>query len=254
MDTAGSLKSYEKLTTSDGILAKSLLRVDKEEVLAAKTVRIVPTLFSNATEQVELSAEQRKLVANTVDRSLCAALSRRFHVAGPNEPSDLTVHAVITNVAATDPIAAGVSKAASVVPMFLSLGYPVPVPRLPIGLGSLTLEAEANDGTGNQRAAMIWGRRADLLTSRPRVSEAADAYDLASSFGDDFGMLLVTGESPFGKIPPLPSVENLGAPFGLGPKNAVCDAFGRGPGLIGMIGGGMGLPPEWTDGGAATKE
>jgi hypothetical protein len=100
---------------------------------------------------------------------------------------------------------------------------------------------------------MIWGRRADSLTSRPKVSEAADAFNLALSLGDDFGMLLVTGKSPFGKLPSPPSLEKPGAPLGLGRKNAVCEAFGRGPGLIGMIGGGIGLPPEWTDGGAAMK-
>jgi hypothetical protein len=254
MDTAGSLKSYERLTTSNGIFAKSLLRVDKDEVLAAKTVRVVPTVFANATEQVQLSDAQRKLVANMVDRSLCAALGERFRIVALGEPSDLTVHAVVTNVAPTDPVAAGVSKAASFVPMFLTLNVPVPIPRLPIGLGSLTLEAEADDQAGNQKAAMVWGRGADALTSRPKVSEVADAYDLALSFGDDFGVLLVTGETPFGKLPPAPSWEKLGAPLGFAPKNTVCEAFGRGPGLMGMVGGSIGLPPEWTDGGAAPKQ
>jgi hypothetical protein len=254
MDRAGSLKSYDRLAESNGILAKSLLRIDKAEVLSAKTVRIVPTVFSKATEQVQLSEKQRKLVANTVDRSLCGALSDRFKVVAPNEPADLTVHAVITNVAATDPTIAGVSKAASIVPMFLSLGFPVPVPRIPMGLGSLTLEAEANDRTGDQKAAMVWGRGADSLTSRPRVSEAADAYDLALSFGNDFGKLLVTGDSPFGTLPSPPSLESISARLGGAPKNPACEAFGRDPGLVGMIGGGIGLPPEWTDDGAAPTE
>lgn len=59
----------------------------------------------------------------------------------------------------------------------------VPVPRIPIGLGSLSVEAEARDPRGNQNAAMVWGRGADSFTSAARVSSDGDAYDLATEFG-----------------------------------------------------------------------
>jgi hypothetical protein len=38
------------------------------------------------------------------------------------------------------------------------------------------------------------------------------------------------------------------------PKQAVCEAFGRAPGVTGLIGGIVGAPPEWTDRGAVRPE
>jgi hypothetical protein len=246
----GSLSSYDSMTPSDGILTKSLVRVSKDEVLAAKTVRLMPTAFS-ATASPALTDKQRALVANAIDRSLCVGLSERFEVLGPNEPTDLTVRAVVTQAAATDEVAAGASKVVSVVPA--ALGVPVPVPRLPVGLGGLSVEAEALDKTGKQEAAMLWARGADSFTTSATVSKAGDAYDLATSFGNDLSRLLVTGSSPFGKLPGAPSFQKLGSSLGGKPKYVACEAFGRGPGVAGMISTRIGLPPEWSDNGAASS-
>jgi hypothetical protein len=121
---------------------------------------------------------------------------------------------------------------------------PVPVPalRIPIGLGGLALEAEAVDRTGSQKAAMVWARGADSITSRPRVSSAGDAYDLAASFGADFSKLLVTGATPFKTLPSPPSMQRVGSLLGGAPKESVCEAFGRSPGVAGFVGSAMGLP------------
>jgi Protein of unknown function (DUF3313) len=253
LDQAGSLQAYDDLTPSDGLVTRTLQKVAKDDVLAAKTVRIIPTTFSDAAGAVPFTPSQRSLVANAADRALCAGLSERFQVVGPAEPADLVVHAVVTNVAATDPVAVGFSKGASVAKTVLLPAVPVPVPRIPIGLGSLSLEAEARDIGGRQKAAMIWGRAANALFDPGRVAEEGDAYTLAAAFGDDFGKLLVKGETPFGKLPSPPSVEKLGALLGGAPKYPACEAFGRSPGLIGMVGDGIGLPPDWTDKGAAAQ-
>ncbi|MBV8699996.1 DUF3313 domain-containing protein [Bradyrhizobium sp.] len=251
LDRAGSLQAYDDLTPSDGLVTRTLLKVAKDDVLAAKTIKIVPTTFSDAAGTVPFTPAQRGLVANAADRSLCAGLAERFQVVGPTEMADLTVHAVVTHVAATDPVAVGFSKGASVAKSVLLPAVPVPVPRIPIGLGSLSLEAEARDIKGQQKAAMIWGRAANALTDSGRVAENGDAYTLAVAFGDDFSKLLVKGETPFGKLPALPSIEKLGAQLGGAPKYPACEAFGRPPGLVGMLGHGIGLPPDWTDKGAA---
>ncbi|WP_159007569.1 DUF3313 domain-containing protein [Bradyrhizobium sp. S69] len=250
MTRGGSLSSYDSLTPSDGVLAKSLVRVSKDEVLAAKTVRIVPTVFSQAASP-NLSTKQRVLVANAVDRSLCVGLSERFQVVTADQPADLTAHVLVTQAAPTNEVAAGASKVVSFVPM--ALGVPAPVPRLPIGLGSLTVEAEAQDPSGKQQAAMIWARGANSFTNSPTVSTAGDAYDLAASFGGDFSQLLVTGASPFGKAPHMPSLDKIGSSLGGKPKYAACETFGRGPGAVGMIAERVGLPPEWSDKGAPTE-
>jgi uncharacterized protein DUF3313 len=249
MTQGGSLSSYDSMTPSDGILTKSQVRVGKDAVLAAKTVRLVPTGFA-ATASPALTEKQRALVANAIDRSLCAGLSERFEVLAPGEPADLTVHAVVTQASATDEFAAGASKVVSIVPA--ALGIPVPVPRLPLGLGSLTVEAEALDKIGKQQAAMIWARGADSFTTAATVSKAGDAYDLATTFGGDLSRLLVTGSSPFGKLPGAPSLQKLSSSLGGKPKYTACEAFGRSPGVTGLISERIGLPPEWSDDGAPT--
>jgi Protein of unknown function (DUF3313) len=254
LDRAGSLQSYDSLAASDGVLTRSFLNVSKPEVLAAKTVRIVPTAFSAPHDRAPFTAAQRKLVTNVVDRTLCAGLSDRFVVVGASEPADLTVHAVITHVDPTDPVAAGLSKGATVAKMVLLPGVPAPVPRIPIGLGSLSLEAEARDPQGQQKAAMIWGRGANAFMGTGRVAQEGDAYGLAANFGDDFSQMLVTGETPFGKLPPPPSMEKLGSLLGGAPKYTACEAFGKSPGLVGFAGESIGLPPDWTDKGAATVQ
>jgi hypothetical protein len=253
MTRGGSLSSYEGLAPSESLLTKSLVRISRDDILAAKTVRLAPTTFA-PTAASGFSDKQRVLVANAVDRALCVGLSDRFEVVGAGAPADLSVRVVVTHADATNELAAGASRAASVVPMFLSLGAPVPVPRIPIGLGSLTLEAEAVDGAGKQQAAMIWARAADSFTSAPKVSTSGDAYDLATAFGSDFSGLLVSGASPIGRLPGVPSLQKIGASLGGKPKYLACEAFGREPGVAGMIAGRVGLPPEWTDHGAAAAE
>jgi hypothetical protein len=250
LESSGSLSSYQNMTESDGTVTRSKLRVEKEAVLAARTIAIVPTAFSTSSARTEMSDKQRTIVANAVDRSLCLGLSERFKVVPQGQPADLTVRALVTNVTPTNAVIAGVSNVVGIVPSFLSLGFPVPVPRIPAGLGTLSLEAEARDNTGAQKVAIIWARAASALGGKARVSAAGDPYELASAFGDDFSKLLVTGESPFQKaIPSLPSMDRLNSKLGGKPKEVACEAFGREGGIPGMVAGGFGLPPEWSDDG-----
>jgi hypothetical protein len=255
-----SLSSYDGLAPSDGMITKSRIHVNKQQVLAAKTVKIVPAAFPT-TVAPKLSDQQRALVANAINRALCVNLSDRFMVIAPNIPADLTVRAVVTHATETDEVAAGLSAAISIGSKFVDMGAPVPIPRIPIGLGNISLEAEAVDRFGQQQAAMLWGRGATAFFSSPKASKASDVYDLAAAFGDDFGYLLVKGESPFGnsgsKLPSwqkidsaIPSRQKINSAMGLAPKYAVCESYGRSPGLVGFVGNRIGLPPEWTDKGA----
>jgi hypothetical protein len=255
LEQTGALSSYEGLAQSDGMLTRARINVNKSRVLAAKTIRIVPTSFTTAASEAGLAEMQREMVANAIDRSMCIGLSDRFQlVVGPG-PADLSVHAVITRVLLTDEITAGASRVvsvgASVAEKFLMpVPVPIPVPRIPIGLGGLSVEVEALDHSGHQEAAMMWARGADAITSKPKVSTAADAYDMAKSFANDFSVLLVTASSPFNRLPPLPSIHSINSMLGGAPKEAACERFGRAPGLVGIVADAIGLPPEWTDKGA----
>ena len=258
LERAGSLSSYQQLAPSDGFLTRAQVSASKDEILAAKTIRVVPTSFSTvAAAEAKLSEAHLRLIANAVDRSLCTGLSDRFAIVAGAQPADLTVRAFITRIIPTDEIAAAASKAtsvaASVATAVGAITLPVPSLRFPIGLGGLALEAEAVDPTGSQKAAMLWARGADSFTSKPRVSPAGDAYELASSFGDDFSKLLVTGASPFKTLPSPPSMNRVGSLFGGAPKESACETFGRGPGVPGLLGSAIGAPPEWTDKGAQAE-
>lgn len=248
-----TLSSHDRLAPSDGMITKSRIHVNKEQVLAAKTISIVPTSFA-AGAAPELTDQQRALVANAVSRALCFSLSDRFEVVTAGAPADLTVRTVVTHVTATDEVAAGASAIISLGMNFVDIGAPVPTPRIPIGLGNLSIEAKAVDSFGRQQAAMLWGRGATALFSSPKASKASDAYGLAGAFGDDFGYLLLKGKSPFGGFDPsLPSWQKVNSAMGLAPKYSACERFGRSPGFMGLVGDQIGLPPEWTDSGAAAK-
>src|SRR5579859_2413138 len=101
-EQTGSLSSYGGLAGSDGLLTKARISVNKTDILAATTARIVPTSFSAPASMAGLSDMQRGMVANTIDRLMCTGLSDRFRIVPANEPADLRVHAVITYVALTD--------------------------------------------------------------------------------------------------------------------------------------------------------
>ncbi|KRQ89354.1 hypothetical protein CQ10_41015 [Bradyrhizobium valentinum] len=245
----GGLSSYDGLKPSDGKVTKSRLVVKKEQLAAAKTLNIAPTAFPPHVAPT-LSNEQRGLVANAVSRALCVSLSDRYKVVTPDVPADITVRAAVTRATETDEVAAGISAATSIGVSFVDTSVPIPVPRIPIGLGDLSIEAEAVDRSGKQQAAMVWGRGATAFFSTPRASKASDAYDLAGAFGDDFANLLNKGESPFEGVGiDIPSWDKIGSKMGLAPKYAACENYGRAPGIAGLVGGKLGLPPEWTDDG-----
>jgi hypothetical protein len=242
--TAGTLTTYSHLGEQKGMLSKSRNYVDAAALASVKTVRIVPTTFAqSASSRVNAQAD-RALIANALDREVCVALSDKFQIVSPNTAADLTVRTVVTDVVPTDKTAAGVSTA---VTLGSGAVLPIGIPRLPLGLGGLAVEAEAIDSNGIQRAAMVWARGANSIMDNPRVSEVGDAYGLATKFGSEFSRMLVRRKEPEGLDLTLPSGQRVKSWLGGEPKYAACEAFGRAPGLTGLVAGKVGAPPEWTD-------
>lgn len=244
---SGSLTSYNSLGASEGRFTKSRSYVDKSALLAARSVAISPTRLSPQAYSSVHDTVDRQLVSNALDRALCVGLSDRYRVVGPGEPADITVRVVITDIVPTGKFAAGVSTAVS---LGSSVVLPVSVPRLPIGLGGLAVEAEALDKDGIQRAAIVWSRGANSITNEARVSEVGDAYGLASSFADHFSDMLTKGKVTSGVNLSLPSRQKLRSQLGGAPKNVACEAYGRSPGIPGLALGLIGAPPSWADHGA----
>jgi hypothetical protein len=223
-------------------------------------VRIIPTSFpAEVLGSGPLTAADRRLIANAADRALCYDLSLRYDIVTSRD-ADLTVRAQVTHVEPTNLIGAGgtiAGSAAVSIASQLGVGFAdgigrIPIPRLPIGLGSLTVEAEALDRRHQQRAAMVWGGAANSFTSQPRFAASSDPYDLAGEFGQDFGYFMARGEDPFLAPNTLPTWDRIRVTIlGEAPLDPDCEAFGRAPGIDGIAADYIGLPPEYADKGPA---
>ena len=255
---SGALTRYDRLAGSDETASSSRIFVDPAALAATRTVRIVPTAFSEVVAP-GLTPAERKLVANAADRALCYELSLRYDVVSGRK-ADLTVRSAVTRIDLTNVPAAGATVATSAgitIASQLGAGFAtavgrIPIPRIPIGLGSLTVEAEALDSRNVQRAAMVWGGASNAFTNQARFSPASDAYDLAGEFGQDFGFYLATGQDPFKAPLTLPTYDRVRiTTLGEAPLDPDCEAFGRAPGIDGILGDYVGAPPEWTDKGPA---
>ncbi|MCF3641263.1 DUF3313 domain-containing protein [Rhizobium sp. TRM95111] len=240
----GTLTSYSQLSPSKGKFTKSRTFVDAQGLAGVRTVSIVPTTFSfDAASRIK-TPQDRALVSNALDRAVCVSLSDKYQIVPTGQPADMIVRTVVTDIVATNKTMAGVSTAVS---LGSSLALPVGIPRLPVGLGGLAVEAEAVDVGGTQRAAVVWSKGANSITNNARVSEVGDAYSLAANFGKYFSRMLVSGKEPKGLDLSLPSGQRLNSALGGKPKYAACDAFGRSPGLAGIVADKVGAPPQWTD-------
>lgn len=239
-----TLTSYSNLGAPKGTLAKKRLYIDGGHMATVKTVSIVPTTFSFSAASRIKSEADRSLVSNVLDRALCVALSDKYQIVPAGQTADLTIRSVVTDIVPTNKAMAGVATAVTVGTGFV---LPVSVPRLPFGLGGLAVEAEAVDGGGIQSAAMLWARGANSIQDKPRVSEVGDAYGLASKFASDFSRMLISGKEPKGLNVSLPSGQRMRSWLGGKPKYPACDAFGRAPGLVGVVAAKYGAPPEWAD-------
>lgn len=240
----GTLTSYDHLGKESGMLGKSRAYVDKDAVLAARTVRIQPALFTpEAAAKIPANGD-RALVTRALDRAVCVALSDKYQVVAPDQPADLTIRNAVVDILPTNKTTAGISTVTSIGSGFV---LPVSIPRLPIGLGGVAIEGEALDNTQAQRAAIVWARGANSITDNPRVSDVGDAYSLAASYGGDFSDLIIEGKEPSLLDVHLPTMARISSFFGGKPKYPACDTFGREPGVPGLVAGMVGAPPQWTD-------
>jgi Protein of unknown function (DUF3313) len=243
LQPGGNLSSYNNLHADHGIVTKSLYYADKQGLAKAHTVRIEPTSIGPGSAKSISNLQDLRLVANAIDRSICTGLSDRFALVSGDTPADITVHATTIEIGPTNATIAGISTIASI---GASAVTPVPVPRIPLGLGELMVEAEAKDSAGNQVAALVWSRGANIITEQARMSQVGDAYSLAYDFGNDFSVMLNRGGSPMNSEW-IASVQKLDFMLGAKPKYVACEAFGRAPGVAGFVEGQLGMPPQWSD-------
>ncbi len=237
---AGVLSSYEGLTPAHTLQTRALWRADPDALAKAKTARIAPvTIEPGAADKV--TPAQGALIANELARTLCARLGGHFRVVASTARADLTVKTVITRIRPTNTIAATASLGARVVAKVV--GSPI-APRVPIGLGGFSAEAETLDRAGVQRAALVWTRDANALLTGARASTIGDAYQLAAAFAGDAARLTTTGKDPLREVT-VPNIQHK-AP------QAACAVYGRGE-RSGYVSGMFGIAPEATDHGPGAQ-
>lgn len=246
----GTLTSYDRLGSPKGKFAKKRIYLNTDDLQAIRTVSIFPASFTPAAEKHIAELQERLLVTNAIDRAMCITLSEKYRIVPFGKPADLMIRSVVTDIVPTQPSIAGASKAISLGSIFI---LPVGVPRLPFGLGGLAVEAEAVDRQGVQRAAIVWSRGANSFTSKARISQVGDAYDLAAAFGSEFSRMIIAGKEPENFNLRLPSAYELRTSLGGQSGSQTCDTYGRSPGLAGMLGATLGAPPSWSDKGAISS-
>lgn len=244
LERGNTLTSYEGLVPNGGRLTKADYRVSASELAAAKTVFVAPTAIAPGVSNSLRKTSEAHLVANAISRSICFGVSERFQVVEDRDDADIIVSSTLTHIVRTNAAVAGLSTVTS---LGASAVSPVPVPRLPFGLGGLAVEAEATTKNGRQIGAMVWAKGANWITTSARASEVGDAYSLTSGFGGDFSKMLVTGKAPSQGFPKLPSGKRMLTSLGGKPKYTACERFGRSPGLKDFAASQLGLPPSWTD-------
>lgn len=236
----GSLSSYQGMVAQNSLLTKSKQIIDREAIITSSNIKIIPTTTKLSNNNSKLTAKQLNLITSNIDRVLCQKLSNRYKVVLNDDEADLILKISITQLTPSNGAVAGVSKIAS-------FASPVPVPRVPIGLGSLSVEAEAVNSSGKQVAGLVWAKGADIITSKSRTSSIGDAYDLGSDFANDFSKMLLFAKNPFKIGVSLPTRKDMAYSLTGKASQANCEQFGRGSGVPGIIGGALGLPPSWTE-------
>ena len=231
---SGVLSSYAGLAPAHTIQARALWSGDPAALTQARTARIDPVKIAPGAAD-RITTEQGTLIANELARTLCARLSGHFRMVSFLTPADLTVRATITRIRPTNTMAATASLGARVVARVV--GSPI-APRVPIGLGGFSGEAEALDRAGVQRAALVWTRDANALLTGARASHIGDAYQLSAAFANDMARLTITGANPLREVT-APHVARK-------KPQAACAVYGSGE-TSGYVNGMFGMAPEATD-------
>jgi len=177
-EPSGALGDYSGLGSAEGRLAKWRDFADPALLKESARLYIAMPTFS-ADVAARISPEHQAVLAQSLARAFCDAASRDFEVVSAPDNA-LSARIVVTDVRTTNRAVAAMSSVMWV--------------RVPVGLGGLTVEAEALTPSGKRAAALLWSRTADPM-SGARLSQIGDAYDFTNEFGEAFGRLVRRGDA-----------------------------------------------------------
>ncbi len=208
-----TLSRYDRLTEAERGLVPVREYADSAAMAGVISLYLQrATIATGVVEASGVDAERLDRVAGVLSRTMCRRLARGgFEVRTEAESASHSMQLTITGFEATNPVTAGAS---GVIGVFV----PGPLnPRLPIGIGAFAAEGEVFDANGQQIAAMQYDARNHLASGggtltllRGDIGSTSDGEELAQSFADAFGDLLVNtrdaaggprGETPRGTCP-----------------------------------------------------
>jgi Protein of unknown function (DUF3313) len=228
------LSRSDTLQVAEGLLSKRLATPPTLPIGANAKLRIAPVIFvAGATTSDEISQAERSLIKNALARNACNDFSKHFEILDAQSAATPThqLRIGITRLEATGKLGAALGMFGSV--------------RPPTALGGLTVEFELLSPDSKQAAAMVWARKADVMSGGTAVSTIGDAYLFAAEATSDFKDL-VFKENISDRA--LSWINNP-----LAKSNAVCEVYGEGTNRTAQVLEffGIRLPPELVDIGPA---
>lgn len=162
---------------------------------AIQTVFIQPAQIAPDIE-TELSGEEKAMVLHEVDRQICFEVSERFLIAQSPSPKAGTIRTAIIRLQSN-------SRVGSVAAAAVDFVNPIPMVnfRVPASTGGLAVESELLAPGGAQVAAVLWTKIAGVVgRTKPSLSRAGDALQLAEPLGDKVAKAFASKDRPKIKI------------------------------------------------------
>ena len=196
---SGFLSDYSLLEVRTDTVRAKIADYRNEELLDTITAVYIEPVEIGGNIGTRFSEEERAMIRTEVDRQICYEVSKRFDIAQENDPSAGRLRVAATRVTPTNAVGSVASTAAN----FFIPG-PIGV-RVPGSTGGLAAEAELLAPNGQQAAAVIWARDAQVVgTDNPSLSRVGDAHRLTTAFGQ----LVATAISPEdSKSRPVPTPD-----------------------------------------------
>jgi hypothetical protein len=235
------LSSSNRLEAAKGMRGKRLATPPPSPPIeAGAKLRIIPVQFTqSAFVSEQITPAERALIENVLARNACKDFSKHFEIVETSE-ADLPTFQLrigISSLAATGKIGAGVG-------VVTGMASPIGL-RPPIGLGALTVEFELVRPDNTQAAAMVWSRKADLMSTDTATSRIGDAYNFAADATSDFENLASTQTPTQTRV----SRAMRSIPNPLAKADTACEIYGQGANRAAQAVGflGLPLPPEMID-------
>ena len=174
---SGFLSDYSKLEPRTDTVRAKVAQYRNEPLLQQiNRIWIEPTVLVGDIGE-GITEEEKAIIVREIDRRICFAVSDRFEIADQAEQGAGRLRAAASRVQPTN----AVGSSASAVANFFIPG-PLGV-RVPGSTGGLAAEAELLAPDGQQAAAVIWARDAQVVgTESPSLSRIGDAHQLTGAF------------------------------------------------------------------------